>query len=112
MFVVKNALKLACVGVFAITGAVVWAADPIVEGRGPDETAAVGVSEAEKEAPTLLMRSLGSTGEKLSDAGIQIGGLVEGSYTYSTSNPPGGEITGRAFDNKSQDPTLNQVMLF
>jgi len=53
-----------------------------------------------------------SFGQQLIDKGLDIGGWVEGSYTYAFSNPPGGFIAGRVFDFESQDPTLNQIVLY
>jgi hypothetical protein len=90
--------------------------DPLAEGRGPSvETSVIGAPEAEEEErPALLMRALNGTkpGRALADAAIEIGGLVEGSITYSDSSPPDGIITGRLFDQEHEDPTLNQVLLF
>jgi hypothetical protein len=90
-------------------------ADPLVEGRPPAaETEVTGQSEVEEDAPKLLMDGLDKIGlgAPLRDAGIEVGGLVEGSYTYSTSSPPDNIIDGRSFDFENQDPTLNQVMLY
>jgi len=51
-------------------------------------------------------------GGMLEEAGIVVGGWVEGSLTYSTSAPPENIITGRAFDFEHEDPTLNQAAIF
>src|SRR4051812_17891693 len=52
----------------------------------------------------------------MNKAGIKTGpfsvyGFVEGSYTYSFSNPPGNFITGRVFDIDNQELMLNQADL-
>jgi len=59
---------------------------------------------------TLLVKT--GPGKSLADAGITIGGRVEGSLTYSASAPPGNFITGRVFDFEHEDVTLNQVGIF
>lgn len=66
------------------------------------------------EAPARkpLMALLGDGAKGLEEAGISIGGRVQGSYTYSFSSPPGNDITGRLFDFENQDPTLNQVGVY
>jgi hypothetical protein len=67
---------------------------------------------AEAPARRPLMALLGDAATPLEDAGITIGGRVEGSYTYSFSSPPGNDISGRLFDFENQDLTLNQVGFF
>src|SRR5438270_447333 len=63
-------------------------------------------------APLMdLLDRVGVAGT-LDKAGIDIGGYGEGSYTFSTSAPPGRIITGRVFDFEDQDLTLNQIMLY
>jgi hypothetical protein len=118
-FLLGRAAKLACVALVASAGATAFAAqqpaEPLVEGRAPaSQTAVTGQSEAEEAAPKPLMALLDKTpiGNGLRDAGIEVGGLAEAGYTYSTSSPPDNVITGRAFDFENQDPTLNQVMLY
>src|SRR4051794_20106838 len=63
---------------------------------------------------SLLNGTLANTdfGKQLVDKGLDIGGWVEGSWTYSFSNPPGNFIAGRVFDFEAQDPTLNQTVLY
>jgi hypothetical protein len=113
-----RAARLACVALLASAGyayAAQQAADPLVEGRAPDSpTNVTGQSEVEEEAPKPLMDLLDKVGAgaSLREYDIEVGGLVEASYTYSTSSPPNNVITGRTFDFENQDPTLNQVMLY
>src|SRR5688500_2403873 len=87
--------------------------DPLVEGRAPDpQDTVTGQSElaegADEEERGLLMRLFdeAGVGDDLDAAGITIGGLVEGSYTWSFSGPPGDLITGRSFDLEHDDPTF------
>lgn len=110
------AAKWVCLGVLG-AGVMAFAdePDPIIEGRAPDaETTVTGKSEQEDLPGKPLISLFANLGiaEPLQDAGIDVGGLVEGSYTYSLSNPPGDLIVGRAFDLEHEDPTLNQVMLY
>jgi hypothetical protein len=66
-------------------------------------------------APRMpLMAGLDQMGvaKYLDDAKINIGGLVEGSWTYSASAPPGNFISGRVFDVEQESILLNQLMLF
>src|SRR4051794_37517526 len=58
-----------------------------------------------------LMELLDHVGlaKPLDDAKITVGGLVEGSWTYSASSPPGNIITGRVFDVEHESVLLNQL---
>lgn len=58
-----------------------------------------------------LLHQIG-VGPALDEAKINIGGVIEGSYTHSFTSPPGNLMTGRVFDIEHEDPTLNQVALF
>lgn len=62
-------------------------------------------------ARTPLMGVLDRVGvaKALDDAKITVGGLVEGSWTYSASSPPGNFITGRVFDVEHESILLNQA---
>src|SRR5579864_8419361 len=53
--------------------------------------------------PKPLMMGLEKTpiGKPLEDAGITLGGYVEGGYTVSFSRPPGDALAGRVFDTKN-----------
>lgn len=64
--------------------------------------------------PPALMGALGAAGiaKPMNDLGINAGGWVEASYTYDFGNAAGGALAGRVFDDKAQDPTLNQVALW
>jgi hypothetical protein len=119
VFSLARAARFACAALLASTTLCAFAAqqpaDPLTEGRAPaSDTAVTGQSEAEAAAPKPLTEALDKTpvGESLHNARITVGGLVEASYTYSTSSPPNNVITGRSFDFENQDPTLNQVMLY
>lgn len=67
-----------------------------------------------KPADTSLMglADKAGMGKTLSDYGLTIGGWVEASYTYNLGSPPGGINAGRVFDTKTQDPDLNQIVIF
>jgi len=74
-------------------------------------TMALAADNAAAPAQKPLMSLLDQAGvaKPLQDAGINIFGYVEGSYTYSASSPPNNTIAGRAFDYSQEDPTLNQL---
>jgi hypothetical protein len=65
-------------------------------------------------ADGALMQLLGKAGVAgpLKENGISFGGLVEGSYTYAFDRPTGALLTGRVFDLETEDPTLNQIMVY
>ncbi|HEX8916783.1 MAG TPA: outer membrane beta-barrel protein [Humisphaera sp.] len=67
---------------------------------------------APQRAPLMALLNKVGAADPLEKAGITVGGRVEGSYTYSMSNPPGNVIAGRVFDFENQDLTLNQVGVF
>jgi hypothetical protein len=56
-----------------------------------------------------LLNKVG-VGKPISDAGITIGGYVEGSVTYNARTTKFN--TGRVFDFENEDPTLNQLVLY
>jgi len=62
--------------------------------------------------PLMALLDQMGVAKTLDDAKINIGGDIEGSWTYSASSPPGNFITGRAFDVEHESILLNQVMLF
>jgi hypothetical protein len=64
---------------------------------------------APARAPLMELLNKAGVAKPLEDAGITIGGRIEGSFTYSASSPPGNIITGRVFDFEHEDLTLNQV---
>ena len=74
----------------------------------------VHLQESGDPARTPLMSLLNEAGlaRPLEDAGITVGGRIQGSYTHSFSSPPGNDIAGRYFDFEHQDPTLNQIGVF
>jgi hypothetical protein len=65
-------------------------------------------------APPALMSALDASGigKPLGDAGISAGGWVEASYTFNLKNSSVGPLPGRVFDDKAQDPTMNQTAIF
>lgn len=65
--------------------------------------------QAAGDAPLMALLTKAGIGNALKNAGINVGGYVEGSYTYSASSPPGNLITGRVFDMEHEDLTLNQI---
>jgi hypothetical protein len=48
----------------------------------------------------------------LDNAGLNVGGWVEMSWTHNFDNPPAGFNAGRYFDFEDDDPTFNQFVLF
>jgi putative OmpL-like beta-barrel porin-2 len=58
-----------------------------------------------------LFESIG-IGKPLEDAGITIGGYIEGGYTVATNDPPGHVLAGRVFDTKNNKFVLDQFDLF
>ena len=58
-----------------------------------------------------LLDSIG-VGKPLEDAGITIGGYVEGGYTVASNDPPGHVLSGRVFDTKSNKFVLDQFDVF
>lgn len=62
-------------------------------------------------APLMHLLDQAGVAKPLEDAGINIYGLVEASWTYSFDDPPGDIIAGRSFDFEHDDPTLNQIYL-
>lgn len=107
----KGLVLVAACAAVAVSG---WAraGEPGPASTFPD-TALTRVQLLQQDAPARapLMSLLGGAAKPLEDAGISIGGRVEGSLTYSASAPPGNVIAGRVFDFEHEDPTLNQVGL-
>lgn len=64
--------------------------------------------------PKALMAGLEAigVGKALDDAGITVGGWVEGGYTVSFDAPPNGQLAGRVFDTKNNRVVLNQLEAF
>src|SRR5579864_2317577 len=61
--------------------------------------------------PKPLMAGLEKigVGKPLEDAGITIGGYIEGGYSVSFSRPPGDVLLGRVFDTKNNKIVLDQL---
>ncbi len=79
----------------------------------PPKTAPTEPEPPPAPEPGLLMRLLdrAGVGKPLNDAGINIYGFIEGSYTYGASAPPNNKLPNRVFDTVHEDPTLNQLDL-
>lgn len=60
--------------------------------------------------PLMALFDKGNMATPLEDAGINVYGLIAGSWTYNFSDD-GDTITGRAFDFENDDLTLNQIYL-
>jgi hypothetical protein len=67
---------------------------------------------ATPDMPLMHLLDMVGLAAPLKAANINVGGEVEGSFTYSASSPPGNFITGRVFDFEQEDPTLNTLMVF
>jgi len=92
-------VKAAAVGVFAVSGYAQAADRPEY------------MQEQTQAGRRPLMSAIDRTGggAMMKDIGLDISGHVEGSYTYSTSNPPGDVLTGRVFDDQHDELYLNQI---
>ncbi|HVT88037.1 MAG TPA: porin [Tepidisphaeraceae bacterium] len=62
--------------------------------------------------PLMNVLNQAGVGKSMSDAGLNAGGFIEGSWTYNFDNPDSHTNNGRVFDFEDQDPTLNQVDVF
>jgi hypothetical protein len=119
----KGAVCLAAWAALA-AGRGAWAAEPATRPAVPP----VVLLDASKPAPPPplpvtpppptpssppLMRLLEAVGvgHPMEDAGFKLTGYVQGSFTHDFSAPPGGYITDRAFDTRSDSPQLDQVEL-
>ena len=73
----------------------------------------VGAARAQDDAPPKPDKPLAGMLKKsgIDTGDLTISGFAEGSYTYSFSNPPGNNITGRVFDIDNQELILNQIDL-
>jgi hypothetical protein len=84
----------------------------------PDPSTALSLKptfSADDAAPRQpLMRLLDDAGfaSTLDQWGVNIGGLIEGSYTVSSRRPSSGLIAGREFDIQNESIVLNQIDLF
>jgi hypothetical protein len=76
-----------------------------------EEKAPLYLAEASGRTPLMQLFDQAGIGKTLDNAGIKIYGLVEGSYTYSLSNPPNDVITGYIFNADHAEPLLNQINL-
>lgn len=61
--------------------------------------------------PLMWLLDKANLAKPLDDAGINIYGYVEGSWTFDVNHPSAGVIAGRAFDVQEQSITLNQLDL-
>lgn len=68
----------------------------------------VYAADAPARKPLMALLDKGGMAKPLEDAGINIYGLVEGSWTHNFSDD-GNTIAGRAFDFENDDPTFNQL---
>jgi len=73
---------------------------------------ATAAAETAPRKPLMALLDKMGLGSSLDAAGINVGGLVEGSYTYNMSTPASHTNYGRAFDSDDQDVTLNQIDVF
>lgn len=69
-------------------------------------------SEAAPRKPLMDLLDKAGVADSLDAAGVNIGGLVEGSWTYNFDTPGSHTNFGRLFDVDDQDLTLNQIDLF
>jgi hypothetical protein len=70
------------------------------------------MQDAPERTPLMSLLNEAGLARPFEDAGITVGGHIQGSYTYGFSSPLGNDLTGRYFDFENQDPTLNQIDIF
>jgi len=62
--------------------------------------------------PLMAVLDKAGAASSLDSAGINIGGFVEGSWTYNFDTPSNHTNVGRVFDFEDQDKTFNQADIF
>jgi hypothetical protein len=62
-------------------------------------------------SPLMRLLEAVGVGHPLEEAGFSLTGYVQGSFTHDFSSPPGGILTDRAFDTRSDSPQLDQLEL-
>jgi hypothetical protein len=112
MLRLRSAASLAAAAMLSCAG-LVQAAEPQQSSSGVSLDRPLYLAD-QKPVDTSLMGLANRTGagNVLSEAGINIGGHIEGSWTLNFDDPAGGINGGRVFDFENQDPTLNQIMIF
>jgi Putative beta-barrel porin-2, OmpL-like. bbp2 len=72
----------------------------------------VYLAEAEPDRrPLMDLLNRGGMAQPLENAGINIFGHIEGSYTWNFDDPEGETNFGRVFDFEHDEPTMNQLDL-
>jgi len=110
----KKGLALAAVCAAFVCGGSVRAADNDAADTTPSYSLGqqpVSLDDAPARKPLMSLLDKAGVAKFLDDAGINIYGYVEGSWTKSFSSPPNNFITGRAFDWQSDTILLNQLDL-
>lgn len=111
---------LACAGLMGVQAAQADEAGRDVRLVGSDLTLSASSAPAQyldaaapsPRMPLMALLDQAGIAKTLDDAHINVGGLIEGSYTYGFSAPPNNFITGRVFDVDNQSIELNQLELF
>lgn len=119
----RGALSLAACAALAI-GGLAHAAEPADQPTAPQQAGTfsqpVYLDEPAAPAPaapapnsSILNEGLNKAGvgKMLTDAGIKVGGWVEGSYTWNFRNPGNDINEGRVFDFEHDAARLNQLEL-
>ena len=106
----KGLFAAAAVAVAAMTG--VARADDAKVSSPLTLDRVVHLQDEPTRAPLMSLLNEAGLARPLEDAGITVGGHIQGSYTYGFSSPLGNDLTGRYFDFENQDPTLNQIDIF
>jgi hypothetical protein len=74
-------------------------------------------ASADQDQPTptpALTSALQNTGlsQPMTAARLNVGGWIQAGYQYDFGNASGGALAGRVFDDKAQDPRLDQAAIF
>src|SRR5687767_3646576 len=107
----KGLIGAAACAALALSGWVQANEAATVAPASPELTKSVVLAEAGAPSYDPLMSLLvkSGPGKSMAENGLMVGGRIQGSLTYSASNPPDNFISGRVFDFEDQDLTLNQV---
>ncbi len=68
--------------------------------------------EADPRGLAMLGMDAVGVGDDLDEGGIELGGLIEASYTRLIGSRSSDEIVGRLFDFEDDDPTLNELFFW
>lgn len=91
---------------------VLRASEPAAADQGLSLSRPLYSAAAAPRKPLMNVLDKMGMAKPLDDAGINIGGLWEGSWTHNFDDPAGNVNAGRVFDFEHDDPTWNQLDVF